>query len=127
MAINAGATAAIGGFSVATDAPIAAGNGNNVGTTLGLNPATSLSTNAGAALGAGLGGSNVGAQAPVTVPVNVGAVVPVQPNTTGAIGLGGNNQTSEANSNNGATQGGTTTGDVTQTQTGGDADVDVTN
>ncbi|MGV0816264.1 hypothetical protein ABQF34_30325, partial [Mycolicibacterium boenickei] len=98
-----------------------------MGTTLGLNPATSSSTNAGAALGAGLGGSNAGAQAPVTAPVNAGAVVPVQPNSTGAIGVGGNKQTSEANNNTGATQGDTATGDVTQTQTGGDADVDATN
>src|SRR5688500_5434446 len=53
IAINAGATAAVGGFSTAIAAPITAGNGNNVGLTLGLNPATAISANVGAALAAG--------------------------------------------------------------------------
>ena len=77
VAVNGAVTAAIGGSSLAVDAPVAVANGNNVGATLGLNTALDLSTNVGAALGAALGGSNIGAQAPVTAPVNVGLAVPV--------------------------------------------------
>ena len=70
IAINAGATASIGGFSTAISAPVTALNGTNIGATLALNAATSASANLGAAVGLGLGGSNVGVQIPVAIPIN---------------------------------------------------------
>ncbi len=70
IAINAGVTASIGGFSTAISAPVTALNGTNIGATLALNAATSASANLGAAVGLGLGGSNVGLQIPVAIPIN---------------------------------------------------------
>ncbi len=55
IAINAGATASIGGFSTAISAPVTALNGTNIGATLALNAATSASANLGAAVGLGSG------------------------------------------------------------------------
>jgi hypothetical protein len=75
IAINAGITASIGGFSTAFSAPVTALNGTNIGATLALNAATSASANLGAAVGLGLGGSNVGLQIPVAIPIN--AQVPI--------------------------------------------------
>ena len=78
ISANIGATAAIGGFSTAIALPITVANGTNVGLTAGLNPATSISANVGAGLALGVGGFNIGAQAPIAAPVNLG--VPVAAN-----------------------------------------------
>ena len=53
IAINAGATASIGGFSTAISAPVTALNGTNIAGTVALNAATSASANLGAAVGLG--------------------------------------------------------------------------
>ena len=69
IAVNAGITAVIGGFSTAIAAPVTVLNGTNIGATA-LNASTTASANLGAAVGLGLGGSNVGLQVPVAIPIN---------------------------------------------------------
>jgi len=127
LAVNAAVTAAVGGSSIAADAPIGAANGNNVGGTIGLNTAADLSTNAGGALGAALGGSILGVQAPVTAPVNVGVAVPVNAQTQAiCVAGGGCDNTGHNPQAGGATQ--ENPGPLSQTtenQTAGNADAEV--
>lgn len=132
VAINAGATAAVGGSSIATDVPVAAGNSNNLGGTLGLNPSTALAGNAGGAVGAALGGSNAAANVPVTAPIaaGFGANVPVAAllgGTGGLLGDGPDVKPSAGDATGVGSQNNSGGSSASSSQTGGDAEASASN
>jgi hypothetical protein len=128
ISANLGATAGTGGFSTAIALPITVGNGSNVALTAGLNPATSISANVGAGLALGVGGFNIGAQAPIAAPVNIGLAGAASVAICGLCDAGAavDNGDGDATALTGNQTNGTLN-QATQTQTTGATDVDANN